>query len=902
MKKIIIFTLLLIISNANASFLGIVDRTATRDTLAIPFCLLDSIGSPTTLASGDSVYVNVFAPGGVEVFDDSMAYNDASIKSSDWEDYAGVQYMYMEQVSVLDGASTADGVFTVHVTVQDLTSAALTTTIMHTFQIVNSTLESSLDSAGLAAVAAAKALDSLADILDSLETQSTWIQDSLYAILDTLQNQDNWVATAAELAKVIDSLADILDSLETQSTWMQDSLYALLDTLQLWDTRIDSIEAALADANIGDKVWTDGSPATRGEINDILDTLQNQDDWVAKEATVQIIDDTLDLYDTRFDSLLAAGEDAKLEKVWYDIDTTNIDTSEIGEWFSTGISASLSDANMGAIADSVWDKIYADMVAQAGGAGDSLWAILNDLLDTLQLYDTRLDSLLAAASDAKLEKVWHDIDTTNIDTSEIGEWFSTGISASLSDANMGAIADSVWDKIYADMVAQAGGAGDSLWAILNDLLDSLKNHDDWVAKAAELTKAIDSINALLDTLQLYDGRYALAAELTKAIDSVNAILDTLQLYDGRYALAAELVKAIDSINAVLDTLQLQDDWVATEVTVGKALDSLADVLDTLENHDNWIATATNLTKAIDSINALLDTLQLWDTRVDSIEAALADAKLEKVWYNIDTTNIDTSEIGEWFSTGVSASLSNANMAAIGDTVWQKLINAYTGTAGCIGDVIYDSLDAKVSAAGGSGSGDNAVKYYAVDTSGTDEAIMDVKITMNTIEGVYDASGLTNASGYKEFTAPTDEMVFLGRKCGYFFTRDTNDISGSLTDTLFGYDIPLQASPDPNLCRVQGYVSLPGGLPDRKIKVTFTVSGEAVHNSCDSTAFIAEPVTAWTSIHADSLGFFYADLTPSGCLLDGDDSLQYKVTQELRSVEGKEKLIWVPQAESYEVVW
>jgi len=312
-----------------------------------------------------------------------------------------------------------------------------------------------------------------------------------------------------------------------------------------------------------------------------------------------------------------------------------------------------------------------------------------------------------------------------------------------------------------------------------------------------------------------------------------------------------------------------------------------------------------------------------------MEAALADASIgDKVWADGSPTYRDS----------IMTAIDDGSMA---DKIWKKAANSYSGTAGSFGDVIYDSLDALVSSAGGAlsdadmgaigdtvwdkiyadmideaggagaslisdcggGSGDNAVKYYAVDTSGTDQAITSVKITMNTIAGVYDASNWTNASGYTEFTAPTDEMVFLGRKCGYFFARDTNDISGSLTDTLIGYNVPLQASPDPSLCRVQGYVYVPEGEPHRTIKVTFTVVGEAVHNSCDGTAFIAEPVSAWTSTHDDSLGFFYKDLIFSGCLLKADgDSLQYKITTELRGPTGKETLIWVPQAESYEVVW
>ena len=204
---------------------------------------------------------------------------------------------------------------------------------------------------------------------------------------------------------------------------------------------------------------------------------------------------------------------------------------------------------------------------------------------------------------------------------------------------------------------------------------------------------------------------------------------------------------------------------------------------------------------------------------------------------------------------------------------------------------------------GTGSGDNAVRYYAVDTSGTDEAVARVQMTMKTIGGTFDATGPTNASGYRDFTAPTANMVTYGKKLGYFFKYDTTDFIGDSTDTIIGYNVPLQPSPDPNLCRVQGYVFVPGGAPERTVAVTFTVSGEAVHNDCDGTAFIAEPVTVWTSIHADSLGFFYADLVPSGCLIDSkDDSLQYKITTELRGVTGKEDFYWIPQAESFEVVW
>lgn len=197
MKKIFAFTIMAILLMTSASWgYGIVTNTSTRDTLQFPCNPLDSLGSPVNLASGDSIYVMVVFPGGAVAYRDSMAWDDASIIRFGWEDFAETTYTFQERVSVIDGAGV-DGVYRWFVKIQDLTGAALTTQYTGQFQVVNSTLESSLDSAGLAAIRSGQALDSLADILDSLETMSTWIQDSLYAVLDSLQNQDNWVAQAA---------------------------------------------------------------------------------------------------------------------------------------------------------------------------------------------------------------------------------------------------------------------------------------------------------------------------------------------------------------------------------------------------------------------------------------------------------------------------------------------------------------------------------------------------------------------------------------------------------------------------------------------------------------------------------------------------------------------------------
>ncbi|MCH7573465.1 MAG: aminopeptidase, partial [Planctomycetes bacterium] len=137
-----------------------------------------------------------------------MLATDATITSSAWEDFAGgYHYVYAERVSILDGSSTSDGVFSYHLVAWD-NSLSLQTHWYGYFQVINSTLDALLDSAGLAAVDA----------------------------------------------------------------------QAIRDTLELWDTRIDSMEAALADANINAKVWVDGAGVKRDAIIDSINAILDTDE------------------------------------------------------------------------------------------------------------------------------------------------------------------------------------------------------------------------------------------------------------------------------------------------------------------------------------------------------------------------------------------------------------------------------------------------------------------------------------------------------------------------------------------------------------------------------------------------------------------------------------------------
>ncbi|UCD94069.1 MAG: hypothetical protein JSU69_09905, partial [Candidatus Zixiibacteriota bacterium] len=149
MKRLVIFIpIVLVLLLSRAFGYAIVDNSSARDTISIPFAVIDSAGTAVDLAEGDSIYIVVFYPGGAVAYKDSLAHDGSEIKHYDWEDFnGGRNYVYTEQISILDGASPVVGVYTYILTIDDNTSANLTTTFMGHFQVVNSTLESSLDSA-----------------------------------------------------------------------------------------------------------------------------------------------------------------------------------------------------------------------------------------------------------------------------------------------------------------------------------------------------------------------------------------------------------------------------------------------------------------------------------------------------------------------------------------------------------------------------------------------------------------------------------------------------------------------------------------------------------------------------------------------------------------------------------
>lgn len=206
---------------------------------------------------------------------------------------------------------------------------------------------------------------------------------------------------------------------------------------------------------------------------------------------------------------------------------------------------------------------------------------------------------------------------------------------------------------------------------------------------------------------------------------------------------------------------------------------------------------------------------------------------------------------------------------------------------------------------GAGSGGNSVTYYAIDTSDTPEAIMGVTLTSKTMAGVQDGLIATNSSGYGTFTAPTEQLVFLGYKTGYVFTPDTNNITGTLTDTLFGYNwqIVVGSPSDSSMCRCYGLIYNDEWLPISGAKITIKPP-KGVTNLCDSTIVLREQER---TTYTDDTGYFQIDLVRSECYSTAAD-LQYSITVEKRNKHGilihevREQKFVVPDTTTYRITF
>lgn len=520
--------------------------------------------------------------------------------------------------------------------------------------------------------------------------------------------------------------------------------------------------------------------------------------------------------------------------IYSNIDTAaSIDTSDIGTWFSTGINASISAANISAIADSsakqVWGQL-ADSAFAGGSMGDSAkgWgATAAGSLDSAffsRIIGRKVWGIDAGAGDSN--------DSSVIADRKVGSIFST---VSIGATDMARIGDSVWEKAF-NTAWTAGTMGDSLnnWTYTGS----------WGATRDALLKSFWVSNSAGDAVRYVStGSGGVGHRITGEGGGAGAIYtggtsansSGVEFVGGPGGGAGMLVSAqTGNFNAIF----LSASGSGVEITFDDLVDGVWDEI---------LATHT-------------DAGSVGDVFLDTLDALVSSA-------------------------GGVASISDADMAAIADSVWQALLDEHDGTAGSFGD----SAKSWKGIAGGGGTGSDTITIFAVDTSGTDEAVADVKITIqNAAESNVDVQ-FTNSSGSIVTKQDPATYQVLGRKTGFIWPTLSLVVSGNSIDTVFGYDIAVDVPGDADLAFVQGYIKNSSDIPVIGAFVRASRSMLATDTAGTSVIIPSFPVGAYS----DTLGLFRLPLRRTGTYADTTKGFYDIKATFSGNVVFDLKKVWVP---------
>jgi hypothetical protein len=248
-----------------------------------------------------------------------------------------------------------------------------------------------------------------------------------------------------------------------------------------------------------------------------------------------------------------------------------------------------------------------------------------------------------------------------------------------------------------------------------------------------------------------------------------------------------------------------------------------------------------------------------------------------VWANADTTQVDSSDVGVW------------------------LVNNLSGAAGgldTLSDAYRDAMltlfaDTFQNRGFGVGSQTYTFTHLALDTSGSDVPVEDVKSFLTNI-----ATSITSGPQYSlsdgTFSWGVDSGsydLFL-KKAGYVFARDTFLITTDSTDTTRGYDWAVTSTPTgANTCIVYGNIHTFQSLSAKYATITITFPHEQ-YNTCDSS--ITHP---WSvPVGATKAGYFEVELTKSTCLA----AKKYKIVVEYKGKKMAAYEFTVPDQDTFEL--
>lgn len=788
MKKLYmaIVVFLLLFGVVNATPLVNNSGTSSEDSLSIPIFSLDSLGNPT---SADSFFVVIFKSGV-----DAVIFSDSGTTAMTGVDTvlagAGItHYYYHRAVADMDG-SGAVGQYAGVITAKHTTYGLLTPN-KFTFQVTGWELDDMGDSTGIGAIASLNAIDSLANIIDSL-----------YATLDSIQNHNNWLMTITD-----GSISDNLDSLFLRlvsDTTTGSYTSFIVRNLALVKNACDSVIQAIADANKDNFKASGFSTHSAADVYAEFIADSNED---AFKATGFSTHSAADVY-TYF-------TDGSNEDVFKSTGFSTHAPTDIWNFATRSVTEDVTFADGYITAD----KIAADAIGASELATDAVAEIDTKLWGDTSDTPGERERLHIIAGDstlwADLIDVWRNFDPAEIDSSAFvdslaGLIYAKFISGSLADAfkasgfsthsaedvwsvafstafTDGSMGDSLNNPTYVQgtasgltaaevldsllgrgvdaysaafyhavaLAADSGGAGSSNWT--NDQRDSVLAV---IADAGKMGMVFDSLAQIFDSLKAQSSWPIVG--WTPLTDNDSLVIDLSSMVAAAYAyftsgeneneFKADTV-TVYGINADGDTLALMGDDQEIRYRKLSVINPSGDAVlfeggsgggdpvsgRGLKVKSNYgigmeVSGTTNdivgdITGTVSEVTTVTNSFS--SAERDSILLSMRDGHFEaKIWSIPTTRTITMINSGGILASSISANAITADKIAadaigaseLATTAVDEVVDGLADepladhtTAGSLFDVLLDSLDAKVSSAGGTAEISDADMSAMIDT-------------------------------------------------------------------------------------------------------------------------------------------------------------------------------------------
>lgn len=679
---------------------GIVHNSGSlgADSISMRLALLDTLGQPTKIdTTVDWGYLMVFYPGGDSCYSDSflIAQSDAHIEIWTSAVFTDTWFTYKEAVSALDNAGL-NGVYTWQVTLRD-SSLKLSTPYWGEFDLVTQ--------------------GDFAIVLDSAVKNHLWDNQAiptptvtgqpLVTVNDITDNAIGAADIAADAIGASELATDAIGAAEIAS--------AAIAADEIATDAVGAAElAGGAATEMTDSTWM--ARVSKYKTQSTYTTAAFRDSVFAGAFTVGTTSNLIVGMRPNLDSAQGTLADAQVDLVGVDVQ----------DWGTGGLTLGSTSGNPNVNTASITGNAITASSIAAGAITNS--EIATDAIGADEVADGAItDGVIAAgAIDPGGE-----LDTTNFPGALVwGHGTRTLTSAgTITAANMGSIADSVWRKGGAKVRLVDGDT--TAIAMLYHIRDSMDE--------ASATGAIN--------LDLATGTLA-NSQIDDDVDVNMKTASAFALDSGDFALDARKMIAIraDSGNALRPTTAGRTLDVTAGGEAGIDLDNTAGTISTSEfaaetdivssgaitTSGGAVSTVTTVTN---SIGTSLGASELDLATADKIGEAtwsMANDTADVRWANATDTSFgriiaqgftylkemhDSLDTQGWAATGAGVAITAANMGQIADSVWGKdTSNTIWNGLSRFGE--YNALaQAAVGSGSCAGAGSIACSLYARTSSG-----------------------------------------------------------------------------------------------------------------------------------------------------------------------------------------